>query len=350
MDCVNHPGAPASDVCSRCNEAICESCKREHRGQLLCVNCVQQAEVGAGTANSPHLIGFYSRDSAPPRSSRDDSEPIPPAPSPASSSFDQPVHERRKRRRRFLGIPVGRKEPERETGGLAGSLHSLEAELTRRDRGGSVRTWRETPAFFGAFLAGALGACIAVFLWYQMTILVNTKLPLHTLIVGLLVGVGCRFGAGRPSPIVGIMACLISAGALVGGGYVVFLQENNLSNDPVRILGYHLGFPYDCEFDKAETEKVVRFWIDKEEWRAMDKDERQRARFRAPRVCKSQVQKWQKEPETFFEASGLTYEPWNTFVKEAFWKHSNWTGFLFLCTLLPAFWVAVFEGGWGPAR
>ena len=198
--------------------------------------------------------------------------------------------------------------------------------------------WAGKPALFGALLIGLLAGSFAAFLCYLVVPAFATEMPFLWLVVGAAVGGGCRFGAGRPSVVVGLMACLISGALVTVGGFLMFMHlVKDQASEPLQLMEQALGFPYDCEFTAKEVQKVWEFNEHKGSWSRLSVGERARVRRDLRKDCKRQVKEWRDDPAAFEKETGLHAAGWEEFVHETLGKRPNLSALVLLGTFLLAF-------------
>lgn len=274
MDCVNHPGAGAISLCTRCDKALCSGCRQERSGNSFCAECA----------------AFMDQRAAPQQPSGDvfAARPAPPSPQ-EGDVYQGPAVQ--------AGPPAGGRSasPPRPAWPVAG---------TPARPAPASRVEEPKVALLGACLIGLIAGFIGMFFWYELVLMLEKQVPIMGIFVGAMVGYGTRFGAGRADHRSAILAITLTAVVMFFGWFFIYKYAiADLVADPITKMEKQLGFEYDCDFTSEEMRKMLELGDVDLDWDAMAATDRRRVKTAMERECKAQ-HKELEDPEKVEELMG----------------------------------------------
>lgn len=304
MDCMNHPGTSASAICTRCDKTICDACCQERNGKPFCADCAQfldqrQAQRPGGAAR-PQTV----------------SVPVPPAPAPSPPATSgggrvfrddppaqPPPQSQAASDSVFADTPpatpsqgVFAETPSQAEGDVyggsgdvyegPGDVYQGPGDVYQGPTAGAAAGMAASSAAAGsgsggsggdfilirALIFGGFAAVLAVFIWYQVAVHTGKEFGFVALLVGAMVGIGCRLGAGASDERVGLFAVAVFVLSMVVGEFLItkyFLE--GIFDDPEMVEEMALDIEYDCDFTNDEARRLIGF--EESEWDGLDATE-----------------------------------------------------------------------------
>ena len=310
MECMNHPGTSATAICTRCDKTICDACRQERNGKPFCTDCAKfldqrqsQRPAGAGRPQTGSVpVPSPDAPAAPAPTSggnggvfRDDPPVPPPAtapsppPAPAPAASDSVFADTSPETQSQGVFPETPSEAEDDVypGGDVyegpADVYQGPGDVYQGPSAGATAAMCGSPAadasgsggdivLIRALIFGVFAAVLAVFIWYQVAVHTGKEFGLIALLVGAMVGVGCRLGAGTADERVGLFAVAVFVLSMIIGEFLVtkyFLE--GIFDDPEVVEEMGLDIEYDCDFTHDEARKLIGF--DQSEWDEFDASE-----------------------------------------------------------------------------
>jgi hypothetical protein len=197
MQCVHHPQAAASAICTRCDQPLCNDCTHERNGRTFCAACAEFLDQRA--TRRPTRPSSAAMAAAP---------PPPPSPPVADDGLYQ--------------VPAAT-----EDGLYQGPAAAADGLYQRPAPGSQVMSdeavSEASPGTLGrAALFGAIACVASMLVWYGMAIATDRNWALVAALMGWATGLAVTAGAGRGGSDLGLMAVVMFLVSMVAGEYLIF--------------------------------------------------------------------------------------------------------------------------------
>jgi len=215
--CAYHEDRPSVATCSECGAAICEECRQEVAGHVVCAKCVEN---------------IRSRVAA----QIDSEQPVTPP-----SDVPQPVTT-------FLG-------PSSADGPIASTPQIPEAAMATP----SIPIPPPSPArIVVGIVLGLIVGWLGAFIRAQVMYRANIQFGLIDSFIGFAVGYAVVMGSGRTGLVPAIIGGLIAFGAITYGWYLVYGYA--LNDELVKLGGQEAANLFRMRSFPEEAPGIIRRW------------------------------------------------------------------------------------------